>query len=257
MKVLAVVFTVRREKSSLTLQVAEEICREIRSVWGGDTETEIVTMSELPVQPCMGCKTCFLEGMCPQDRTDGMATLRQKMKECDALVVATPVYMITVSGWCKCFLDRCASYCHVFEFAGKPCLVISVTAMTGGQQAADYLSEMMEVMGCAVAAKLPLHQHDGHGLVIGSEAARDAVRSAVAALGDAAADPGKYVSERAEQQFAALRDVYRRLEVKWMLYGQKFTWEVSTFRERGYMNCEALKDALKEGCVENGREDPS
>lgn len=169
-------FTTRREGASLTLQAAGEICRAVASAWGADAETEIVTMSELPVQACTGCKSCFRSGVCPQDGLDGMAALRQKVKECDALIAATPVYMTMVSGWCKNFLDRCASCCHVFEFAGKPCLAVSVTGVTGARQTVGYLSEMLEVMGCAVAARLPLVQHGTDGFAIGSEAAGEAFR---------------------------------------------------------------------------------
>ena len=245
MKIFAVVFSVSREEKPLTLQMTEEVCRTIRTVYGENTVTEIVTMSEVPVQACTGCKTCFTTGVCPQDRLDGMKEIRKKLKECDALIVATPVYMAMVSGWCKNFLDRCASYCHVFELAGKPCLILSVTAMTGGPQTAGYLSEMMEVMGCAVAGKLPFQKYDGDGLTIGSEQTKEALNRAAAALRDAADNPGKYISERTEQQFEQLQSVYRRLEVLWTLSGQKSNWEVDTFRARGYMNCASFKDNLK------------
>ena len=247
MKVLAIVFTVRREGRSLTLQTTEEICRTIASDWGGGTETEIVTMSEMPVQPCAGCKTCFCEGMCPQDSGDSMAELRKKLKECDVLIAATPVYMTMVSGWCKNFLDRCASYCHVFELAGKPCLVISVTGMTGAETTAGYLSDMLEVMGCAVAGRLPLVKQGEEGLVYGSEAAKNAVRDAVAALRDAAANPEKYISEKTEQQFEYIREVNRRMEVVRLLSGKTCSWETNTFRERGYMNGAPLREFLRKG----------
>jgi multimeric flavodoxin WrbA len=245
MKVLAVVFSVRRGEKPLTLQMTEEVCRTVEACWGEGTETEIVTMSEMPVNACTGCKTCFSTGICPQDRADGMGELRKKLMECDALIVASPVYMVMVSGWCKNFLDRCASYCHVFSLSGKPCLVLSVTAMSGGQRTADYLSEMMEVMGCAVAGKLAFQKFDGEGLTVGSEPAKEAVNHAVSALRDAAENPEKYISERTEQQFDELRNVYRRLEVFWTLSGQKSTWEVETFRAYGYMNAASFRDALK------------
>ena len=245
MKVLAIVFTVRRESQSLTLQTTEEVCRTIASDWGGDTETEIVTMSEMPVQPCIGCKTCFCDGVCPQDPRDGMAELRQKLKECDVLIAATPVYMTMVSGWCKNFLDRCASYCHVFELAGKPCLVISVTGMTGAETTAGYLSDMLEVMGCAVSGRLPFVKQGQDGLVPGSEAAKEAIRSAAAALRDAAANPEKYISEKTEKQFEFIREANRRMEVICLLSGKTCSWETNTFRERGYMNGAPLRDFLR------------
>jgi len=244
MKVLALVFSVRREEKPLTLQMTEEVCQAVRARWGKDTVTEIVTMSEMPVQTCTGCKTCFTAGVCPQDRADGMEELRKKLTECDALIVASPVYMVMVSGWCKNFLDRCASYCHVFGLAGKPCLVLSVTAMTGGQQTADYLSDMMEAMGCAVAGKLTFQKFDGDGLTVGSEPAKEAISRAVTALMDAAENPVKYISERTEQLFGQLQSLYRRLEVFWMLSGQKSTWEVETFRANGYMNGTSFRETL-------------
>ena len=170
MKILALVFAARRDEKSVTLQMTKEICGMIRQRCGA-AEFEIVTMSELPVQACVGCKTCFLEGFCPQDSADGMAALRQKLHDCDALIAATPVYMCSVSGWCKNFLDRCARWCHVFELLGKPCLVLSVTGITGAERASGYLSECLEGMGSSVAARLPL-QKLGDGLTVDSEAAR-------------------------------------------------------------------------------------
>ena len=75
MKILAIVFTSRRKDRPASLQVTEEICRLASEHGGGDAEIEIVTMSELPVLACAGCKTCFREGRCPADKADGMAEL--------------------------------------------------------------------------------------------------------------------------------------------------------------------------------------
>ena len=247
MKILAIVFTQRRKDKPASLQVTEELCRLVSERGGRDVETEIVTMSELPVLACAGCKTCFREGRCPADKADGMAELRKKVRECDALIAATPVYMCMVSGWCKNFLDRCASYCHVFELAGKPCLVISVTGMTGAETTAGYLSDMLEVMGCAVAGRLPLVKQGEDGLVLGSKGAKEAIRGAVAALRDAAANPEKYISEKTEQQFEYIREVNRRMEVVRLLSGKTCSWETNTFRERGYMNGAPLREFLRKG----------
>ena len=78
MKILAIVFTSRRKDRPASLQVTEEICRLASEHGGGDAEIEIVTMSELPVLACSGCKTCFREGRCPADEADGMAELRKR-----------------------------------------------------------------------------------------------------------------------------------------------------------------------------------
>ena len=250
MKILALVFAARRDETSKTLQMTKELCGMIGRRCE-DAAFEILTMSELPVQACVGCKTCFLEGFCPQDGEDGMAELRRKVIDCDALIAATPVYMCSVSGWCKIFLDRCARWCHVFELLGKPGLVLSVTGASGAERAADYLSECLEVMGCAVAARLPL-QKLGEGLVIGGEEARTAMESAAEALLDAVEHPEQYLSERAETQFRGIRQNYRSLETFRLLMGQSCSDEINTFRERGLMGCASLREALqKKGKTES------
>jgi hypothetical protein len=104
---------------------------------------------------------------------------------------------------------------------------------------------MMEVMGCAVAGRLPLQQYAGEGPVIGSEEAQAAVQSAIASLRDAVANPERYISEKAEQQFASIRDYHRRAEILNTLSGKKCSWETDTFRERGYIHCASLREALK------------
>ena len=244
MKILALVFAARREEKSATLRMTNELCGMIGRRCP-DAAFEVLTMSELPVQACVGCKSCFLEGFCPQDGEDGMAELRRKVKDCDALIAATPVYMCSVSGWCKNFLDRCARWCHVFELLGKPCLVLSVTAVSGSERAAAYLSECLEVMGCAVAARLPL-QRQGDGLVIGGEKARAAMKSAADSLLDAVGHPEQYLSELAEGQFQSLRQSYRALETFRTLTGQSCPDEVNTFRRRGLMGCASLREALRQ-----------
>ena len=63
MKILALVFAARREEKSATLRMTNELCGMIGRRWP-DAAFEVLTMSELPVQACVGCKTCFQEGFC-------------------------------------------------------------------------------------------------------------------------------------------------------------------------------------------------
>lgn len=242
MKILALVFASRREGKSVTLQVTEELCGLLHARSAG-AELEIVTMSELPVLSCVGCKTCFQEGFCPQDGADGMTALRQKLRDCDALIAATPVYMCSVSGWCKNFLDRCARWCHVFELLGKPCVALSVTGQTGAARACDYLSECLETMGCCVAARLPM-QRQGEGILVGSEEAQAALSEAAGKLLDAVRQPENYLSELAEAQFQALLRSFRSIETFRTLMGRRCPDEVDTFRQRGLMSCASLREAL-------------
>jgi multimeric flavodoxin WrbA len=66
-------------------------------------ETSFVDLSTLAIAPCRGCFGCR-EGSCVQD--DDMTTLLDELRRCDGLLLASPVYMGSVSGQLKVWMDR-------------------------------------------------------------------------------------------------------------------------------------------------------
>ena len=96
---------------------------------GEATATETINLGHIKMDPCHGCRVCFDRGedRCPLH--DDMPAVKAKMREADALIVATPVYVDDVSGLTKTWIDRLAHVCHRPEFAGK-CAYVLVT--TGG-----------------------------------------------------------------------------------------------------------------------------
>jgi putative sterol carrier protein/putative NADPH-quinone reductase len=69
-------------------------------------ETETIYLKDLEIKPCLGCFTCWTKtpGVCVQK--DDMAPLLEKMRLADITVYATPLYIFTVSGLTKNFMDR-------------------------------------------------------------------------------------------------------------------------------------------------------
>ncbi len=69
-------------------------------------ETETVYLADLKINPCRGCFTCWTKtpGVCVH--RDDMAALLPKLRRADAVVYATPLYVFTVSGLMKNFMDR-------------------------------------------------------------------------------------------------------------------------------------------------------
>ncbi|MGB9885611.1 MAG: NAD(P)H-dependent oxidoreductase [Moorellales bacterium] len=67
---------------------------------------ETLYLSEMEIRPCRGCFTCWTKtpGVCVH--RDDMAAILPRLHEADALVYATPLYVFTVSGLMKHFLDR-------------------------------------------------------------------------------------------------------------------------------------------------------
>lgn len=69
-------------------------------------ETETIYLKDLNIKPCRGCFNCWTKtpGVCTQK--DDMSLLLEKMRHADIVVYATPLYIFTVSGLMKNFIDR-------------------------------------------------------------------------------------------------------------------------------------------------------
>lgn len=68
--------------------------------------TETVYLKDLDIRPCLGCFTCWTRtpGVCVHK--DDMAALLPRLRQADVVVYATPLYVFTVSGLMKNFMDR-------------------------------------------------------------------------------------------------------------------------------------------------------
>ena len=72
----------------------------------GDAFTvEKVSLKAVPFSPCRGCGFCEKEGQCIQK--DAFLPLMEKMLSCDVLVMASPVYALSVCAQAKTAIDRC------------------------------------------------------------------------------------------------------------------------------------------------------
>ena len=69
-------------------------------------QAETIYLKEKKVRPCIGCYTCWTKtpGVCAI--RDDMAGLLEKVRECDIIIYATPLYIYTVSALLKAFQER-------------------------------------------------------------------------------------------------------------------------------------------------------
>lgn len=73
------------------------------------TETEILSLADLKILPCIGCNTCVKERRCPQDEEDDMGLVKERLEAADAVVFASPSYFGGVPGVMKNMMDRSRS----------------------------------------------------------------------------------------------------------------------------------------------------
>jgi len=69
-------------------------------------QTEIIHLKGKKIKPCSGCFTCWIKtpGICAIN--DDMTALIQKVRECDIIVYATPLYNYNMTALLKAFQER-------------------------------------------------------------------------------------------------------------------------------------------------------
>ena len=99
MKVIGFVASPRKDGN--TSFVVNKILEGVKE---SGAETEIWYSGELNIMPCKGCLGCVKSGKCVID--DDMQKIYETLKEADALVLGSPVYMGQMSAQAKTFTDR-------------------------------------------------------------------------------------------------------------------------------------------------------
>ena len=66
--------------------------------------TELIRLADLDIRPCNACMVCRSEERCPID--DDLFPLYTKLKEVEAIILASPVYFGSATALLKAFMER-------------------------------------------------------------------------------------------------------------------------------------------------------
>jgi len=102
MKVLALNGSPRM-KSSSTYHMMKPL---LAGMEAAGAQTEVIHIRSLKLKPCLGCYSCWVRtpGECVQK--DGMAEALDKYNNADLVIFGTPLYVFTMTGIMKDFIDR-------------------------------------------------------------------------------------------------------------------------------------------------------
>ena len=67
-------------------------------------ETELIRLAGLDIKPCNACMVCEKEERCPIDHD--LSPIYTKMKEADAIILASPVYFGSATALLKALMER-------------------------------------------------------------------------------------------------------------------------------------------------------
>lgn len=110
--------------------------------------TELVELAQLDIEFCIGCNACLGRTSCTL--SDDMNDLYEKMRDADAILLASPDYFGTVSARMKNFMDRTRPF-HMVEnvLAGKVGGALATAGLNncGGEGALALMDQWFATQG--------------------------------------------------------------------------------------------------------------
>ena len=120
-----------------------------------DGEFEEIHLSECKIPLCNGCFKCINDGEDKCPHFVYISPIVKKIKECNGIIIATPVYALNVTALLKNFIDHTAYIFHRPDFFDKKALVVVSTAGAGHKKVAKYLNETLRHWGFNKVYNLP------------------------------------------------------------------------------------------------------
>jgi multimeric flavodoxin WrbA len=102
MKVIGINGSPRKNWNTHTL-----ICKTLEGAASKDAQTELIHLYDLNFKGCVSCLTCKEKGAEPRCVvSDDLTDLLNKIADCDALVIGSPIYFGDITGMTRAFIER-------------------------------------------------------------------------------------------------------------------------------------------------------
>ncbi|MFX1234461.1 MAG: flavodoxin family protein [Promethearchaeota archaeon] len=142
-KILSIISSGRKNgHTSKIISLLEEEVKQLVEKSLEYLHFETLFLSDYEIEHCKGCRACmdYGEDKCPIK--DDIPIIKAKIKEADAIILASPVYVGDVNSTMKALIDRLAYICHRQEFYDKCVIIIATTNATS-------LKRTIHTMGAA------------------------------------------------------------------------------------------------------------
>lgn len=122
-----------------------KVIKQVQTNLKGEFEEINLMKEQIPL--CNGCFKCILEGENKCPHYDIINPIMEKIKNCDGIIIGSPVYAMNVTALLKNFLDHTAYLYHRPEYFDKKALVVVTTAGAGHKKVANYIDETLRHWG--------------------------------------------------------------------------------------------------------------
>ncbi|MCD1295289.1 iron-sulfur protein [Methanocella sp. CWC-04] len=177
MKVIGILSSPRGKNSS-TRKLVESAMKGAQEA---GAETEMIDITKLNIEYCLGCATCHRKGECAQ--TDDFQEVMDKIMAAEGLVLSSPNYIDNVTGQMKVFMDRMVDAVHLQLLEGKYGFALCTTGGGNEDIVLDYLNEFLIKCGAtAIGAAGAAVGKDPASINVASEKAYELGKDLVEAI---------------------------------------------------------------------------
>jgi len=109
-------------------------------------EVTCYSLSEKQVAPCRACDVCHRTGKCSIQ--DDFQEILQALLDADAIVLASPNYIFSVSAQMKALFDRLCGPLHLQIMEGKHAAAVVTSGGSGSEEVETYMLRFLRTLGC-------------------------------------------------------------------------------------------------------------
>lgn len=143
-------------KNGATSIILQYISSQLKSY---SFETEIVHVSDIKLQYCMGCCKCYKIGKCIF--SDDIEKLSHKIGKADGIIIGSPTYASNISGQLKTIIDRGHFVIEQLLYQ-KYAMSVVTYENYGGKAASKILNSLLEYSGAFVTGSLVVKNPFSH-----------------------------------------------------------------------------------------------
>lgn len=141
MKILAIIVSPRGMQGN-TGRLLEEV---LAGTVAAGAETEILSLKNMEVRPCVACDVCHKTGVC--NIKDDYEIIKEKLLACDGFVLASPNYIFSVSAQMKALFDRCNGLIHCVALEGKYAAAVVTSGGGDDKEVLTYMGRVVNSFG--------------------------------------------------------------------------------------------------------------
>lgn len=170
---------------------------QARAVSGA--ELEIIRLQDLELKDCIGCETCMRgltiggDGLCVV-RDDDMGWLADRVKEADALILATPIYDLIPTGTVITLLNRVLGIGKEYQAYCRAHPKVGAAIALGGSDWINLAEPLMDLAvrnlskGCIIVDKMVVGHNPAPAMVVLDDAAVERAQTLGRRVGSALLD---------------------------------------------------------------------